>query len=1077
MRYSLYILLAFLCVARSGYSQVGIGTESPIGELEIVSTTGGLTFSRMTQAQRDLLVGAGNATTGTVIYQTNQTAGLYYYDGTQWQPLGTDNLGDHSATQALELNDNYLLKDFINTSNNETATYQLVHNDGTGNFSITINSTTGNSADYETDGPAYRYLLRTLGSGGTNQNYAFEYAVPGTAGSDISWSTAYAIDPTNGYFGIGTVDPQALLHVDGSARMSSVRLTTGATNGYILQSDADGDATWVAPNSVFTDTDEQQLSFTSTTLSLTDGGSVDLVSLRDNLGNHTATENVQLGSNWLSGDGGDEGIRIDGSGHIGLGVAPSGSTVVYGYSSSNLDAFNFVQADGLTGERDVFTIEDQDNGGGGQDHSSVLHLHKSGDINSGDDGFSVLEMTMSGADPGSDKYWLSGRTAENGAPLFGVDLTDNDYWSSGGLTLGVSSSTGGTYSGGTFRVNADGSTAIGSTTVSSGTMLDVSGKSRTTTFQMTSGATNGYVLQSDGAGNGTWVDPSSLSSGDNLGNHTATENIRLNNRWLSNDGGNEGLQIDNSGRIAMNGSTVNNYGLTVYNGAFFSTDTNADPVIIARQPDMEERLQIGLTDNDVFYRYVNDEEQGKVSFTIQNTDTETGGGADANTSQVLTLYADQNGSHVGINTANPTTYALEVSGVTSTTNFRMTNGATNGYVLTSDANGNASWQAAGSSPWQYDGNSIKSNVSGANNDIQDKNHSVAGGQNNTVNANYSATFGRNHSLQADYTFTAGNDVDVTSGGTFSAGFGLSVDLEAPYTFAAGQNLNVEDNHSAAFGYNNTVQSPYGFVAGRDNTIGTGDPGAAVFGGSNDVNSNYTLVAGYNNYVNNSRFSLTVGEDNSNQGSHSFISGENSAITVNSNHAVALGRRAKVQHNGSFVFKDDDDTELASSSSDQMMMGFSGGYRFYTNDGYTTGVRLNTGNNTWSSLSDRRAKTQIEDLATATDRVAALRPVEYFYKSDSLRTHKTMGFIAQEVAEVLPEVVDVPNQAEQMYTIRYTELIPILTKALQEQQQANVDLESEVDTLRGEVQSLKAQLENYRTLEERLTRLEKRNDIE
>jgi len=41
----------------------------------------------------------------------------------------------------------------------------------------------------------------------------------------------------------------------------------------------------------------------------------------------------------------------------------------------------------------------------------------------------------------------------------------------------------------------------------------------------------------------------SMSGGDNLGNHTATENIKLNEKWLSNDGGNEGIKVDNSGNV------------------------------------------------------------------------------------------------------------------------------------------------------------------------------------------------------------------------------------------------------------------------------------------------------------------------------------------------------------------------------------------------------------------------------------------------------------------------------------------------------------------------------------------------
>lgn len=45
----------------------------------------------------------------------------------------------------------------------------------------------------------------------------------------------------------------------------------------------------------------------------------------DNLGNHIATTNIQLGTNYLSGDGDSEGIYIDNTGNIGVGTAtPSG---------------------------------------------------------------------------------------------------------------------------------------------------------------------------------------------------------------------------------------------------------------------------------------------------------------------------------------------------------------------------------------------------------------------------------------------------------------------------------------------------------------------------------------------------------------------------------------------------------------------------------------------------------------------------------------------------------------------------------------------------------------------------------
>ncbi|NHM06363.1 hypothetical protein G4D82_03950 [Flavobacterium sp. CYK-4] len=48
-------------------------------------------------------------------------------------------------------------------------------------------------------------------------------------------------------------------------------------------------------------------------------------------------------------------------------------------------------------------------------------------------------------------------------------------------------------------------------TPSAGNKLEVNGKTKTTNFQMTSGATNNAVLQSDAVGNASWVTPASMS--------------------------------------------------------------------------------------------------------------------------------------------------------------------------------------------------------------------------------------------------------------------------------------------------------------------------------------------------------------------------------------------------------------------------------------------------------------------------------------------------------------------------------------------------------------------------------------
>jgi trimeric autotransporter adhesin len=80
------------------------------------STTKGMLVPRMTQTQRNAIA---TPATGLLIYQTDNTAGFYYYNGTIWTAVttATDNLGNHTATTALNLATNN-----ITNANNITAT-------------------------------------------------------------------------------------------------------------------------------------------------------------------------------------------------------------------------------------------------------------------------------------------------------------------------------------------------------------------------------------------------------------------------------------------------------------------------------------------------------------------------------------------------------------------------------------------------------------------------------------------------------------------------------------------------------------------------------------------------------------------------------------------------------------------------------------------------------------------------------------------------------------------------------------------------------------------------------------------
>jgi len=69
-----------------GYAQVGINTNNPDASsaLEIESTTGGILIPRLTETQRDAIT---EPATGLMIYQTNQTTGFYFFDGTVWTKI------------------------------------------------------------------------------------------------------------------------------------------------------------------------------------------------------------------------------------------------------------------------------------------------------------------------------------------------------------------------------------------------------------------------------------------------------------------------------------------------------------------------------------------------------------------------------------------------------------------------------------------------------------------------------------------------------------------------------------------------------------------------------------------------------------------------------------------------------------------------------------------------------------------------------------------------------------------------------------------------------------------------------
>jgi len=116
-------------------------------------------------------------------------------------------------------------------------------------------------------------------------------------------------------------------------------------------------------------------------------------------------------------------------------------------------------------------------------------------------------------------------------------------------------------------------------------------------------------------------------------------------------------------------------------------------------------------------------------------------------------------------------------------------------------------------------------------------------------------------------------------------------------------------------------------------------------------------------------------------------------------------------------------------------------------GGSGGVKLTSGATSWVSASDIRNKNIIEPITNAVTKVATLSSVIYSFKDDEQQTRR-VGLVAQELLEVLPEAVYVPEKEEELLGVRYTEVIPLLVAAIKEQQAIIQQLQADVAALKG-----------------------------
>ncbi|MBU2930137.1 tail fiber domain-containing protein [Winogradskyella psychrotolerans] len=304
---------------------------------------------------------------------------------------------------------------------------------------------------------------------------------------------------------------------------------------------------------------------------------------------------------------------------------------------------------------------------------------------------------------------------------------------------------------------------------------------------------------------------------------------------------------------------------------------------------------------------------------------------------------------------------------------------------------------------------------------------------------------------AKYAERAGNAVnrlnqllDAKSDDDFNANNGSSIFLGR----LAGYEDHGTGNKNTSVGYasmqNNTTGNgniAFGYEALHDNQIGYNNTAIGKDALSNTTEGAYNVAIGYGsgqfNYGNNNVFigneaghlptsiiesdKLYINNERSNS---PLIYGEfdNDLIRING----TLDISEKLDIGGSLTIKNaSDDTSswrLETRPNGSLSLYRNGDYRGYFSE--STGV--------YSSISDRRLKNDIKTLEKGTLlKVMQLNPVSYLMK-DQTDTKRNLGLISQEVQKIFPSITNYVEEAD-LITLSYTELIPILIKALQEQQ--------------------------------------------
>jgi len=276
-------------------------------------------------------------------------------------------------------------------------------------------------------------------------------------------------------------------------------------------------------------------------------------------------------------------------------------------------------------------------------------------------------------------------------------------------------------------------------------------------------------------------------------------------------------------------------------------------------------------------------------------------------------------------------------------------------------------------------------------------------------------------------FHAANQFRIVTGGTEMLEVNDTyVQLGAALNANDQQLINVED-----IGLNDQI-----FHDGDTNTyiqFHAADQWRVVTGGTErlEVNNSLTTIA----------TPLTVqGENNifSNSNAGIYFTNGSTSPTFASHGGIARSAGASFHVSGSAI----GDLCISAESGKHIMFG----------DANTQNARLEDNGNfiaagSVTGSSDVRLKDNVQTIQNALEKTMALRGVT-FTRNDIVDSPEKIGVIAQEVEEILPQVVVTAEDEDAYKSVAYGEMVALLIEATKEQQNLILSLQARIEALEG-----------------------------